>query len=146
MLADAALACHWTCTLLMTGIIWFVQIVHYPLMADVGPDCFVRYAAQHRSRTTWVVVGPMILEVGTAILSGVFTPALWKTASFLVAGLLLVAIWSSTFWWQVPLHARLSGGYDEGVIGQLVRSNWVRTIGWSLRAALVSSVFWSRWH
>ena len=34
---------HLVCTLLMVGVILFVQIVHYPLMDRVGADRFVHY-------------------------------------------------------------------------------------------------------
>jgi hypothetical protein len=37
-------------TLFMTGVIWFVQIVHYPLFIRVGPGVLVDYARrQHRA-------------------------------------------------------------------------------------------------
>jgi hypothetical protein len=32
-------------TLFMTGLSWFVQVVHYPLFAAVGPDAFARECA-----------------------------------------------------------------------------------------------------
>ena len=32
---------HATSALLLVGLIWTVQVVHYPLMAAVGPDRFV---------------------------------------------------------------------------------------------------------
>jgi hypothetical protein len=56
-----------------------------------------------------------------------------------VAGaVLLAAIWLSTFAMQVPLHGQLAQGFDEAAHTALVRSNWIRTIGWSLRAALAA--------
>ena len=39
------LLAHAAATLFMVGLIWFVQVVHYPLFARVGPDAFVPYAA-----------------------------------------------------------------------------------------------------
>jgi hypothetical protein len=55
-----------------------------------------------------------------------------------VAGLVLVGIvWASTFLIQVPLHNRLGSGFNHEVIQLLVNTNWIRTIGWSLRAILV---------
>jgi len=53
-------------TLLMTGVIWFVQVVHYPLFAGVGEERFVAYQATH-SRSTTVVVAPlMTIELVTS--------------------------------------------------------------------------------
>jgi hypothetical protein len=45
-------------TLFMTGVIWFVQVVHYPLMARVGAAGFPDYEAAHARLTGYVVVGP----------------------------------------------------------------------------------------
>ena len=53
-------------TLFMTGLIWFVQVVHYPLFGSVGDGGFDRYAALHARRTTWVVGPPMLLELVTS--------------------------------------------------------------------------------
>ena len=33
---DVLLLVHAASTLFMAGVIWFVQVVHYPLMASVG--------------------------------------------------------------------------------------------------------------
>jgi hypothetical protein len=69
MNASPGLTAHLMSTLIMVGLIWFVQVVHYPLMADVGPREFRRYAPLHQSRTTFVVAGPMLTEAGTAAYS-----------------------------------------------------------------------------
>jgi hypothetical protein len=49
---------------------------------------------------------------------------------------LALGIWTSTFTVQVPLHRRLERGFDAAVHGRLVRSNWLRTGGWTARGAL----------
>ena len=55
-------------TLCMVGLIWFVQIVHYPLLAQVGRDGFRRYEMDHQRLTTWVVAPLMLTELTTAFL------------------------------------------------------------------------------
>ena len=50
----------------MTGLIWFVQIVHYPLFLRVGADAFRTFSAEHQRRTTRVVAPLMLLEIATA--------------------------------------------------------------------------------
>jgi hypothetical protein len=60
------LLAHAAATLFMVGLIWFVQVVHYPLFSRVGSDAFVPYAAAHGVLTTWVVGPPMLLEFATA--------------------------------------------------------------------------------
>ncbi len=126
-------------TLAMFGLIWFVQIVHYPLFLKVGPGFFQAYEAAHADRTTYVVAPLMLLELATAglLLLARFRPA---SVSFLEAwaGAALVAvIWLSTGLIQVPLHNQLQGGYSAPIIHRLVATNWIRTVAWSLRAVLV---------
>ncbi len=126
---------HLAATLFMTGLIWFVQVVHYPLFANVPGEAFATYAARHQ-RLTGFVVGPVMgLELATAV--GLF----WShdiPRLELWAGLgLLGIIWLSTALVQVPRHTRLGQGYDERTIQELVGSNWVRTAAWTLRAGLV---------
>jgi hypothetical protein len=123
--------------LYMTGLIWFVQVVHYPLFARVGEEAFVAYENAHTRLTTWVVVGPMIAELFTAALLLVHRPA-WFNLSWAVAGVVLVGVvWLSTFALQVPMHAILERGFDAEAQRRLVVTNWVRTGAWSLRAFLL---------
>jgi hypothetical protein len=138
---SALMMFHLNSTLLMAGLIWFVQIVHYPLMAGVGRGVFRDYARLHQMRTTWVVAGPMLVELGTGAWLLAVAPELRATWSFIAATMLLAVIWASTAWWQVPIHRALAEGYDGWLIRRLVRSNWVRTLAWSGRAALLSVAF-----
>ena len=126
---------HLAATLFMTGLIWFVQVVHYPLFAGVPGEAFIPYTARHQ-RLTGFVVGPVMgLELATAI--GLFwSPDIPRLELWLGLGLLGI-IWLSTALVQVPRHSRLGRGYDAGVIGELVNSNWLRTAAWTLRAGLV---------
>ncbi len=141
----AILSAHLLSTLLMVGVIWFVQVVHYPLMAYVGAEHFRDYSKLHQSRTTLVVVGPMLVEALSALCLFVWSPELRTSPAFLAAGVLLALIWASTTWWQVPLHRSLALGYDEQRIHRLVQSNWLRTIAWSARGFLIGGVYWWRW-
>jgi hypothetical protein len=131
------LVLHVAATLYMTGLIWFVQRVHYPLFAAVGPGHFARYEEAHVARTTLVVAPPMLLELATGIALLLWPPPHvpgWAAAFGL--GLIAV-IWTSTWIWQVPRHRDLAAGFDAGAHARLVSSNRVRTVAWSLRAPLV---------
>jgi hypothetical protein len=127
-------------TIYMTGVIWFVQIVHYPLFADVGAAGFVRYEQRHSSRTSAVVAVPMILELGAAA----FLAWLGWSSAFRALTttllLLVLAIWASTFLLQVPCHTQLGIGYSETVQRRLVRGNWLRTVAWSLRSLVLIGI------
>jgi hypothetical protein len=51
----------------MLGLIWFVQIVHYPLFSSVGEREFAGYEIQHSRLTAFVVGPPMLIEALSAI-------------------------------------------------------------------------------
>ncbi|MGF1580916.1 MAG: hypothetical protein ACFCD0_16250 [Gemmataceae bacterium] len=124
-------------TLYMVGLIWFVQVVHYPMYAQVGEAQFSKYENTHVQLTTWVVLPPMLVELVTSLLLLMMAPT-GIPKSWLWAGFLLVLlIWLSTFFLQVPQHDRLARGFDGATHQFLVRSNWIRTIAWSLRGLLV---------
>lgn len=124
-------------TLFMTGLIWFVQVVHYPLLAAVGRRGFADYEAAHVRLTTWVVAPAMLLELVTALLLAVHPPARTSAAACWVALGLLALIWFSTALLQVPRHNALTAGFDAGAHRLLVQSNWVRTVAWTARSLLV---------
>jgi hypothetical protein len=54
----------------------------------------------------------------------------------------LVVIWASTALWQVPLHTRLLASGSQAEVERMVRSNWLRTVGWTLRAGLSLAMIW----
>lgn len=134
---NLVLLAHVAATLYMTGVIWLVQVVHYPLFSRVGEDKFTAYESAHTALITFVVMPPMLIEAGTALLFILIRPAgipAWQAW----VGLILVGIiWGSTFLLQVPQHTTLGGGFDAQAHNFLVASNWVRTVAWSLRSLLV---------
>jgi hypothetical protein len=118
-------------------LIWFVQVVHYPLFGGVGREGFSAYEQRHSILTTWVVAPAMLIELATALL------LLWNRPpqlplSWLAIGAALVALlWLSTYLIQVPCHNRLASGFDAAIHQRLVISNWIRTIAWTARSALL---------
>ena len=131
------LLAHVAATLYMTGLIWFVQIVHYPLFAAVAKSEFPAYERRHASLTTWVVAPPMLIELASWGLLLASRPGELSTDSLLIGGALLAVIWLSTFLIQVPCHNRLTLGFDASVHRRLVLSNWIRTAAWTARSALL---------
>ena len=124
-------------TLVMVGVIWFVQVVHYPLMARVSASEFAAYEREHQNRTTFVVAPTMLIEAVSAGLLLVVVPPGLGYILPAVGIALLALIWLSTFLVQVPLHTRLAGGFDAGLYRRLVVSNWLRTVAWTGRGVLV---------
>lgn len=121
----------------MVGVIWTVQVVHYPLFAGVGADGWAAYEARHQSRIT-LVVGPlMVLELVTAVWLLVERPAAFPLWAVWTGAALVALIWASTALVQVPLHTALGAQFDADAHARLVATNWVRTAAWTVRGALV---------
>jgi hypothetical protein len=137
MMTPRVLLLHAAATFAMVGLIWFVQIVHYPLFGHVAPDAAPVYARLHQRRTAWVVAPIMLTELVTGlwlVIAPLPSLPAWQSWSGLV---LLAAIWISTACSQVPLHGRLAAAFEPGVHRALVRTNWLRTAAWTARGALV---------
>lgn len=125
---------HLFLTIYLTGVIWMVQLVHYPLMARVGSEAFAAYERAHTRGMTPVVMVQMLLELATG------SYLLWlhlSDAFYLLNAALLLGIWLSTFLLQVPQHNLLVKGWDAGAHRRLVQTNWLRTLTWSTRSILL---------
>ena len=126
-LLEIVLGIHAFSTLAMTGLIWMVQLVHYPLFAKVGEEAFREYEAAHTRRITWLVGPLMLLEAASAsaLMLEIESPIARILAG--VGLVLLLATWLSTAFLQVPCHTRLSRGFNHAAVGRLVGTNWIRT-------------------
>ncbi len=130
---------HAAATWFMTGLVWFVQVVHYPLFAGVGAAEFARYAQSHSQRTTWVVMPVMLIELAATV-ALLLTPPVARAAvpvwmTWAGAGLLAV-VWLSTFLLQVPRHEELTTGFQVAAHSRLVATNWIRAAAWTGRGIL----------
>lgn len=134
---------HFAATWSMVGVIWFVQIVHYPLFDQVSGADFSIYETRHRELTTLVVLPLMLTELATAILlafSSRESRGLWPWVGLGV----LATIWLSTLLVQVPLHEELSSGFDPEKHSALVGTNWWRTGAWTFRGGIAMIMARSR--
>ena len=135
---NSILLANFVATCLMTGVIWFVQWVHYPLLAKEPVDRAVETAIDHQRRTGQVLAIPMAVEgfttLGLLIIRPESVHIFWP---WFGAVLLAVALGSTVFV-SVPLHAKMATNPTADVGRRLVVTNWPRTIAWSLRAVVCS--------
>ena len=127
-------------TLLMVGVIWVVQLVHYPLFSFAAKGTFAAFEAAHRLRISVVVMPLMLGEVVTSILLVVQAESATQRVLAWSGASLLLAVWLCTFLVQVPLHRRLSRGWDPEAARRLVRTNWLRTALWTLRGVVAAAL------
>lgn len=117
----------------MTGLIWFVQLVHYPSFRFLNEENFAKFHKHHSVRTGIIVMPVMSIELAT---SGVLVwTEGWLTLNAF-GFYLVVLIWLSTFLLSVPKHNALKHGKVDSLIDGLVNTNWFRTILWSIKSGL----------
>lgn len=115
------------------GLIWTIQLVHYPSFRFVEPSKFIAFEKFHSAKIT-LVVGPLMLielvvSAGLVYLLGDF---------FSIINLVIVGvIWLSTLLLSIPRHNKLLIGKDDEVIESLILTNWPRTVLWSLKSAIL---------
>jgi len=143
--APHLLLLNWLWAGFFTGLIWYVQVVHYPIFSLANTENFASFHQFHTSRTGWVVAVPMLLELGLAILL-LLTPEGYVSFAFKFTSLsLVVMIWINTFFLAIPLHEKLeTQGFNSDTIAQLIRINWWRTVAWTLKLILLSGVVFSK--
>ena len=125
-------------TLYMTGMIWSMQILEYPLFALVGQKEFPAYHQRHNRGLPYLVILPSIAAFVSAVVLIFTRPArlpLWSSIVIAVLDLLIIV---ATVVREAPLHARLDReGSSPEVIRQLVSGNWIRTLLWTANAVLL---------
>lgn len=136
----ALLVVHLAATACMCGLIWCIQVVHYALFDGVGAAGFVEYERRHQRAISWVVGPFMAIEGVSALAIAVWLRDDVGLALVGVGLALLTVIHASTVFLQVPAHGRLAAGYDADVVARLVRTNWIRTGGWTARTVVAGAM------
>lgn len=120
----------------MAGLIAITQFIHYPAFAMIDRKKFVEFHKRH-SKALGSIAGPvMLVELVTAV--HIATSLDWFMLVNLCAVLVLFIL---TFLVSAPLHTRLANGFELEVWVRLVKTNWLRTGLWFLRAAGLVTVF-----
>ena len=124
----------------MTGVIWIVQLVHYPSFFFVAKEKFKEFETFHQKNISFVVLPNMCLELFSNFILLFYYQIHTGILNYL-ASLALVLIWSVTFFICMPCHLRLSSGFEENQAKRLTFANWLRTFLWSFRSLYLLSTF-----
>lgn len=120
-------------SLMMTGLIWLVQVVHYPSFHHVDQSQFRQFSTFHTQNITYIVMPLMAVELLSSLVLVIRSP---DALNLSMIGLLAL-IWISTAFISVPCHNQLAHGYNAEVVDHLIRTNWIRTIAWTIKSALL---------
>ena len=116
--------------LALIGLIWTIQIVHYPSFLYIDKKKSFEFQDFHMKSITYIVMPLMLLELFCGAI------LLYKNYSnliFLSGYISLLIIWAWTFFVNVPVHSKLIIDFNEDLIRKLIKSNWPRTILWSFK-------------
>lgn len=117
----------------MTGLIWVVQLVHYPSFHYVGHEDFKAFQLHHVNSIDKIVIPVMVAEISTSFgLAWIDGFLSLNAAGFYI----VILIWASTGLFSVPAHTKLESSKNEDAINKLVSTNWIRTILWSIKSGL----------
>ena len=125
---------HLVFTSTMVGIIWVIQLVHYPSFYFIRKDIFVSFQKFHTNKIAIVVVPVMLVELITGILLIYMETNIDIVLTISI--FILIAIWVLTAIYFYKAHQKLMSGYNEEIINQLIKLNWIRTILWTFRLIL----------
>ena len=135
-MSEIILLANFVAATVMTGVIWFVQWVHYPLLASVPVDHAVETAIKHQRSTGQVLAIPMAVEGFTTLGLLISRPEGVQVIWPWIGAVLLAVALGSTVILSVPLHAKMAANPTAEVGRRLVVTNWPRTIAWSARAVV----------
>lgn len=119
-----------------TGLIWLVQLVHYPGFLRISPESYANYQQFHMKAISFIVAPSMLIELLLTI-AGLAMSDLSTSYLYWGAAICLAIVWAVTFFVSVPLHGSLTSGYNAEGIQRLIDTNWWRTSGWSLRTVFL---------
>ena len=121
-------------TFALIGLIWTIQLVHYPSFHFVAESEFTEFEKFHTRRIGIVVAPLMLLEILASISLAIATGFSLKYSICLG---IVILIWLCTYFLSVPCHEKLAKGKDNEVIRKLVSTNWPRTLLWSFKGVII---------
>ena len=130
---------HLIATSMMVAIIWIVQILHYPTFLFINKKQYTDFQQFHMNKMSYIIVPIMAVELFSGL--GILFIIQKQQISFYVSFALLILIWMITGLLFTKYHSDLSKKYNEETILQLIRFNWIRTLFWTIRFALLLKQF-----
>lgn len=122
----------------LAGLHWYLQIVHYPLFSYIEKKPFIEYHINHLKRNIFILFIPMLAEGAFSILLAFDYPSLLNPMIPILCLCISTGLWLYTFSNIAPLQDKLTtDGFDKEVIKKLEETNWIRTMGWTVKTILL---------
>ena len=118
---------------ILIGVILVTQIVSYPLLLSVRSSEFSSYHKTYTKKISIVVLPLMLAELFITAYILFLNPSI----AHIFAASILLFIWLSTFFIQVPIHNIISKSKDNQMLKKLIASNWLRTLLWVIKLLIL---------
>ena len=123
-------------TSIMVGIIWVIQLLHYPSFHFINDQKYIEFQHFHMQRISIIVIPAMLTELASALLLAYF----FESSLTIILLALVIGNWAITLIFFTNMHQKLTDGYDHSIVNRLVQINWSRTALWSLRLIILLSI------
>lgn len=124
----------------VTAVIWFMQVVQYPLIPFVDAAQWKSFCEKKRMQTIMISYPLMAFEALsgiTLLLIAVQSPAY---VPLIVSMLLLGVLHVFSFMYLQPLFKKIQSPVDLVSIQKFKKTHWIRTIGWSIRLLILLGI------
>ena len=123
-------------TSIMVGVIWVIQLLHYPSFHFINDQKYIEFQHFHMQRISIIVIPAMLTELASALLLAY----LFESSLTIILLALVIGNWAITLIFFTNMHQKLTDGYDHSIVNRLVQINWSRTALWSLRLIILLSI------
>ena len=123
-------------TSIMVGVIWVIQLLHYPSFHFINDQKYIEFQHFHMQRISIIVIPAMLTELASALLLAYF----FESSLTIILLALVIGNWAITLIFFTNMHQKLTNGYDHSIVNRLVQINWSRTALWSLRLIILLSI------
>ena len=125
---------HIISTSIMVGVIWVIQLVHYPSFKYVNESDYIIFQKYHMSNISYIVFPVMFTELITALIILFFGE---KSLFFVLSLICLFLIWVITGVLFTKYHSILKEGKDLMIIEKMIKANWIRALLWTMRLIMI---------
>ncbi len=133
---------HCIATFIMVGVIWVIQLVHYPSFYFIEKKKYQSFQKFHMRNISYIVMPMMIIELFTGFILIVNFNNFKGYYNFNISLFFLLCTWAITGIIFTKLHNELLKGYDKLIIKKIIKWNWIRTIFWTFRLFLLSYIIY----
>ncbi len=135
---DLLIVLHIVSTSIMVGVIWVMQLLHYPALLYVKNETFRQFQNFHMTKISIIVVPIMLIELVSGFIIYLQGE---RSFEFLASFVLMIILWIMTGLIFTKFHSKLRKSKDIRIINKMIFLNWYRTLFWSMRLIIIFLMF-----